>query len=192
MVSVIIIEDEYPDLTTIFEDKMTYDIAGVYHIINPMTVGSEIVYDLKNHKDITEANIKNELQDYFSELIDSLMNEIMEKLEHCEGYTCEKIDGQFVFYKGDNIEELKKKYINAKEFVEYYKNARINKKIELKELEKEIKENEGNLESIETRLNFLKDRKEAQTEIYNRFGDTIKEYSDRAEEYKKRISKTKN
>ena len=192
MVSVIIIEDEYPDLTTMFDSNISYITAGVYDIIDTRNVSIEIAAEMKNEKNITEMDIEHNIYGYFGQLIEDLKDEIMERLEHCEGCTYEEIDGQFVFNKTDNIEELKKEYNNAKEFIEYYKNAKIHKKIELEQLEKEIKEKEDNLESIKTRLNFLKDRKEAQTEIYNRFDDTIKEYSDKAEEYKKRINKTKN
>lgn len=130
MVSVIIVEDEYPDLTTIFEDRVTYDIAGVYHIINTMTVGSEIAYDLKNHKDITEADIENKLQNYFSGLIDSLMDEVMEKLENCEGCTCDKIDGKWIFNKTekDKTKELVDKIIDDEDdcIIEYACTETIN------------------------------------------------------------------
>lgn len=192
MVSVIIIEDEYPDLTTMFDSNISYITAGVYDIIDTRNVGIEIAAEMKNEKNITEMDIEHNIYGYFGQLIEDLKDEIMERLEHCEGCTCEEINGQFVFNKTDNIEELKKEYNNALEFVEYYKNAKISKKTELEQLEKEIKENEGNLESIKTRLNFLKGRKEAQTKIYNRFDDTIREYSDKAEEYKKELRKQKN
>ena len=110
MTSVIVINDEYPDLTT-FLSSGSWDKAGVYDVINTMIAGSEIAWKMKNEKDITEADIEEEIHSYFGVLIDELVSEVMEKLQNVEGCTCEKINGKWIFNRTrvQNEEEDKTK-----------------------------------------------------------------------------------
>lgn len=110
MVSVIIINDEYPDLTTQLDSEVSWDKAGVYDIINTMIVGNEIAHKMKNEKDITEADIEANIHSYFGILIDELVNEVIERLINIEGCSYVKEDDKIIINKTEK--DKTKKLVN--------------------------------------------------------------------------------
>ena len=123
MVSVIIINDEYPDLTTQLGSEVSWDKAGVYDVINTMIVGNEIAHKMKNEKDITEADIEANLHSYFGILIDELVDEVIERLINIEGCSYVKENNKTIINKTekDKTKKLVNEIINNEEdyIIEY-------------------------------------------------------------------------
>ena len=100
MTNVIVIENEYPDDITQIGNE-AWETAGVYDVINTMIVSNEIAHKMKDEKNISELDIEQNIYGYFGRLIEEIKDEVMERLEHCEGCTCEKINGKWIYNKGD-------------------------------------------------------------------------------------------
>jgi hypothetical protein len=110
MVSVIIINDEYPDLTTQLGSEISWDKAGVYDVINTMIVGNEIAHKMKNEKDITKADIEANIYGYFGILIEELINEVIERLINVEGCSYDGEDNKIIINKTEK--DKTKKLVN--------------------------------------------------------------------------------
>lgn len=96
MTNVIVIKNEYPDDVTQIRN-VAWETAGVYDVINTIIASHEIANKIKDEKDITELDIEQNIYGYFGRLIEEIKDEVMERLEHCEGCTCEKIDGKWIY-----------------------------------------------------------------------------------------------
>lgn len=110
MVSVIIVNDEYPDLTTQLSSEVSWDKAGIYDVINTMIVGNEIAHKMKNEKDITEADIEANIHSYFGILIDELVNEVVERLINVENCSYVKENNKIIINKTEK--DKTKKLVN--------------------------------------------------------------------------------
>ena len=113
MTNVIVITNEYPDDVTQIRN-VAWETAGVYDVINTMIVSNEIAHKMKDEKDISELDIEQNIYGYFGRLIEEIKNEVMERLEHCEGCICDKVNGKWVFNKTnkDTTKELVDKIID--------------------------------------------------------------------------------
>lgn len=113
MTNVIVIKNEYPDDVTQIRN-VAWETAGVYDVINTIIASHEIADKIKDEKDITELDIEQNIYGYFGRLIEEIKDEVMERLEHCEGCTCDKVNGKWVFNKTnkDTTKELVDKIID--------------------------------------------------------------------------------
>ena len=113
MTNVIVIKNEYPDDVTQIRN-VAWETAGVYDVINTIIASHEIANKIKDEKDITELDIEQNIYGYFGRLIEEIKDEVMERLEHCEGCTCDKVNDKWVFNKTnqDTTKELIDKIID--------------------------------------------------------------------------------
>ena len=187
MVSVIIIEDEYADETTFLPSQISHDTAGVYDIINTMIIGNEIAHKMKGEKDITEAEIEDNIVAYLGIIIENIKEEIMERLVHCEGCTCEKVNNKWIFNKTNDKERLTKEYNTTLEFIKHYEKTKIDFEKKLKNIEDNIKECEDYIKNDKAELEFFKSSKEIETKKYDKCLKLIEDYSNKANELKTKI-----